>query len=243
MKKLSIFVLSALWLSVLTNLPANAETKSYSLSSPRLIESTLIPGGVLDFRFRLATNNSTSEPVYCAIDGFINPFEARLVSGTFNEGEYSCREVIPDKPLELFPSGRYPFDVLVIYFNEFGKQDFRQTLGYVTYPLTTPTTTTPTTTTPTTTTPTTTTPTTTTATPSPTPTTATPSPTPTTATPSPTPTTAKTTTPTAKKTTSAVAKPKASVKPKLKTITCVKGKVTKKVTSAKPKCPAGYKKK
>ncbi len=27
------------------------------------------------------------------------------------------------------------------------------------------------------------------------------------------------------------------------TITCVKGKLTKKVTSVKPKCPAGYKKK
>jgi hypothetical protein len=239
MKKLSIFLLSALWLSIFTNLPANAETKSYSLSSPRLIESTLIPGGLLDFRFRLATNNSTSEPVYCAIDGFINPFEARLVSGTFNDGEYSCRESIPDKPLELFPSGRYPFDVLVIYFNEFGKQDFRQTLGYVTYPLATPTptTTTPTTTTPPTTTPTT--PTTTTATPSPTPTTIT-------ATPSPAPTTTASTpspTPTVKATASAAAKPKASVKPKLKTITCVKGKITKKVTSAKPKCPAGYKKK
>jgi hypothetical protein len=229
MKKLSIFLLSALWLSIFTNLPANAETKSYSLSSPRLIESTLIPGGLLDFRFRLATNNSTSEPVYCAIDGFINPFEARLVSGTFNDGEYSCRESIPDKPLELFPSGRYPFDVLVIYFNEFGKQDFRQTLGYVTYPLATPTTTTPTTTTPTTTT----------ATPSPTPTT-------TTATPSPTPTTTASTptpTPTVKATAPAAVKPKASVKPKLKTIICVKGKIKKKVTAVNPKCPRGYKKK
>ena len=27
------------------------------------------------------------------------------------------------------------------------------------------------------------------------------------------------------------------------TITCIKGKVTKKVTAVKPKCPAGYKKK
>jgi hypothetical protein len=30
---------------------------------------------------------------------------------------------------------------------------------------------------------------------------------------------------------------------KKKTINCVKGKLTKKVTSVKPKCPAGYKKK
>jgi hypothetical protein len=30
---------------------------------------------------------------------------------------------------------------------------------------------------------------------------------------------------------------------KSQTITCVKGKVTKKVTAVKPKCPAGYKKK
>lgn len=36
-----------------------------------------------------------------------------------------------------------------------------------------------------------------------------------------------------------VAKPKASVK----TISCVKGKITKKVIGANPKCPAGYKKK
>jgi hypothetical protein len=228
MKKISIFLISAVCLSILTNPTANADTKSYTLSSPRLIESTLNPGGVLDSRFRLVTNDSTSEPVYCSIDGFLNPFEARLISGTYNDGEYSCREAIPDKPLELLPSGRYPFDVLVIYFNEFGKQDFRQTLGFVNYPLTTPTTTTPTTTTPTTTAP----------TPSPTPTTTaiTPSPTPTTTAGTPSPT------PTVKATAPAAAKPKASVKPKLKTIICVKGKIKKKVTAVNPKCPRGYKK-
>ena len=32
-------------------------------------------------------------------------------------------------------------------------------------------------------------------------------------------------------------------KPKSLTITCVKGKLTKKVTAVSPKCPAGYKKK
>ena len=223
MKKISIFLISAVCLSILTNPTANADTKSYTLSSPRLIESTLNPGGVLDSRFRLVTNDSTSEPVYCSIDGFLNPFEARLISGTYNDGEYSCREAIPDKPLELLPSGRYPFDVLVIYFNEFGKQDFRQTLGFVNYPLTTPTTTTPTTTAPT---------------PSPTPTTTaiTPSPTPTTTAGTPSPT------PTVKATAPAAAKPKASVKPKLKTIICVKGKIKKKVTAVNPKCPRGYKK-
>jgi hypothetical protein len=31
--------------------------------------------------------------------------------------------------------------------------------------------------------------------------------------------------------------------PKKTTITCVKGKTTKKVTAVKPKCPSGYKKK
>jgi hypothetical protein len=34
-----------------------------------------------------------------------------------------------------------------------------------------------------------------------------------------------------------------SNKPKKSTITCVKGKTTKKVTAVSPKCPAGYKKK
>ena len=33
------------------------------------------------------------------------------------------------------------------------------------------------------------------------------------------------------------------VAPKKTTITCVKGKTTKKVTAVKPKCPSGYKKK
>ena len=39
--------------------------------------------------------------------------------------------------------------------------------------------------------------------------------------------------------------PSASAKPVTKavTITCIKGKTSKKVTAAKPKCPAGYKKK
>jgi hypothetical protein len=31
--------------------------------------------------------------------------------------------------------------------------------------------------------------------------------------------------------------------PKKSTITCVKGKITKKLTAVNPKCPAGYKKK
>jgi hypothetical protein len=33
------------------------------------------------------------------------------------------------------------------------------------------------------------------------------------------------------------------VEPKKTTITCSKGKTSKKVTGVKPKCPAGYKKK
>jgi hypothetical protein len=39
------------------------------------------------------------------------------------------------------------------------------------------------------------------------------------------------------------AKAKAAAEKKKTTITCVKGKITKKVTAAKPKCPVGYKKK
>ena len=41
----------------------------------------------------------------------------------------------------------------------------------------------------------------------------------------------------------AEAKAKAAAEKKKTTITCVKGKLTKKITAAKPKCPAGYKKK
>jgi hypothetical protein len=39
--------------------------------------------------------------------------------------------------------------------------------------------------------------------------------------------------------------PTASAKPVVKkiTITCIKGKTSKKVTAIKPKCPTGYKKK
>jgi len=53
--------------------------------------------------------------------------------------------------------------------------------------------------------------------------------------PAPTPTPTPTATPT----------PSASAKPVAKavTITCIKGKTSKKVTAVKPKCPAGYKKK
>ena len=36
---------------------------------------------------------------------------------------------------------------------------------------------------------------------------------------------------------------RAAVSTKKVTITCIKGKLTKKVTAFKPKCPAGYKKK
>jgi hypothetical protein len=79
------------------------------------------------------------------------------------------------------------------------------------------------------------------ATPTPTPTpvatqTATPTPAPT---PTPTPTPVVTPTPTPTPTVVATVKPAA----KKTTITCVKGKTSKKVTAVKPKCPAGYKKK
>lgn len=73
---------------------------------------------------------------------------------------------------------------------------------------------------------------------------ATPTPTPTptpvaTATPTPTPTETPVPTPTPSATVVATVKPAA----KKKTITCVKGKTSKKVTAVNPKCPAGYKKK
>ena len=76
------------------------------------------------------------------------------------------------------------------------------------------------------------------ATPTPTPTpvaTATPTPTPT---PTPSETASATPTPTPTPTVVATVKPAA----KKTTITCVKGKKTKKVTAVKPKCPKGYKK-
>ena len=71
--------------------------------------------------------------------------------------------------------------------------------------------------------------------------TATPTPTPT-----PTPTVSATPTPTVTETPSAspvAVIAKATPAAKKTTITCVKGKTTKKVTGVKPKCPAGYKKK
>jgi hypothetical protein len=70
----------------------------------------------------------------------------------------------------------------------------------------------------------------------------TPTPTPTpvaTATPTPTPTETPAPTPTPSATVVATVKPAA----KKTTITCVKGKTSKKVTAVNPKCPAGYKKK
>jgi hypothetical protein len=61
-------------------------------------------------------------------------------------------------------------------------------------------------------------------------------------TPTPTPTPVVTATPTATPSaTPAATATKAVVK--ATTITCVKGKLTKKVTAINPKCPAGYKKK
>jgi hypothetical protein len=66
-------------------------------------------------------------------------------------------------------------------------------------------------------------------------------------TPSPTPTpktTTKTTTTTARTTPTATPTAAAQKPPvKKSTITCLKGKTTKKVTAVNPKCPAGYKKK
>jgi hypothetical protein len=70
-------------------------------------------------------------------------------------------------------------------------------------------------------------------------------------TPTPTPTPVATATPTPKPTETPVPTPTpsatvvATVKPAAKktTITCVKGKTSKKVTAVNPKCPAGYKKK
>ena len=118
---------------------STADSISYSISSPSLLESTFRPGGNLDFTFSLTTNNSKTEPVYCYIDGFLNPFEATLISGQNNNGRFRCQAVIPARPMELRSSGTYPLDVLVVYFDEFGKQDLRQTFGYIKFAILTPT--------------------------------------------------------------------------------------------------------
>ena len=138
MRKISTLMISVLCLSSVVIPSANAESIAYTISSPNLIVSTFKPSGTLDFTFSLTTNNPTSEPVYCYIDAFINPFEATRVSGTSKNGNYSCSAQIPEKPMELFPGGKYPFDVLVVYFDEFGKQELRQTFGYISFPSPTP---------------------------------------------------------------------------------------------------------
>jgi hypothetical protein len=138
MRKLFFLFLTLLVSSVFIP-AASAEPIAYTISAPNLIDSTFKPSGNLDFAFSLSTNNPTSEPVYCYIDAFINPFEATRVSGTSKNGNYSCRSAIPEKPMELFPDGRYPLNVLVVYFDEFGKQELRQTFGYISFPTPTPT--------------------------------------------------------------------------------------------------------
>ena len=118
---------------------AKADSISYSISAPSLLEATFKPGGNLDFAFSLVTNNSKIEPVYCSIDGFLNPLEATLISGPNNNGRYRCLAAIPARPMELRSSGTYPLDVLIVYFDEFGKQDLRQTFGYINFAISTPT--------------------------------------------------------------------------------------------------------
>jgi hypothetical protein len=117
---------------------ATADSISYSLSSPSLLESTFKPGGNLDFTFSLITNNSKTEPVYCYIDGFLNAFEATLISGQNNNGRFRCQAAIPARPMELRSSGTYPLDVLVVYFDEFGKQELRETFGYINFAVSLP---------------------------------------------------------------------------------------------------------
>ena len=117
---------------------ATADSISYSLISPSLLESTFKPGGNLDFTFSLITNNSKTEPVYCYIDGFLNAFEATLISGQNNNGRFRCQAAIPARPMELRSSGTYPLDVLVVYFDEFGKQELRETFGYINFAVSLP---------------------------------------------------------------------------------------------------------
>ena len=101
MKLLSIPTFFVLFGSIALPTQAYANTISYSISSPNLIESTFKVGGQLDFTFSVITNNPKPEPVYCAIDGFINPFEAVLITGTKNNGKFSCGSLIPNQPMEL----------------------------------------------------------------------------------------------------------------------------------------------
>jgi hypothetical protein len=138
-KRLSILTFFILFGNIALPTQAYANAISYSINSPNLIASTFKVGGQLDFTFSVTTNDPRPEPVYCYIDGFINPFEAVLISGTKNNGEFSCKSLIPNKPSELRSSGTYPLDVLVVYFTEFGKQDLRQTFGYLSFAAPAPT--------------------------------------------------------------------------------------------------------
>ena len=107
---------------------------SYAITSPDLTQSTLSPNGKLDFSFSVSTVDPNPQPVYCYIDGVINPFEAKLVSGTTGNGNYSCQAAIPSKPMELiYKNGRYPVSVLIVYFDGFGKKEVRKTFGYVNF--------------------------------------------------------------------------------------------------------------
>lgn len=130
-RQLLVFATFLLVINFGNSMWANAADIQYSIASPELTKTSLMPNGNLDFTFSVSTNDPNPQPVYCYIDAFINPFEAALISGSKKAGIYNCQAKIPDKPFELFPSGKYPLNILIVYSDQYGKQELRKSFGNV----------------------------------------------------------------------------------------------------------------
>jgi len=105
----------------------------YEISEIQFSTDKLRFGGALEAKFKVVSNDANPSPIYCLIDGVINPFEASLTSGNRKDGFWSCNSLIPSNPLERMPSENYDFQIVIVYFNDSGKNELRKVVSTLHY--------------------------------------------------------------------------------------------------------------
>lgn len=103
----------------------------YEISEMQLALDKLKFGSSLEAKFRVKSNDSSPQPIYCLIDMVVNPFEAILTTGDRKDGVWTCTRSIPSIPLERNSSGRYEVQVLVVYSQNGQREELRKSIAVI----------------------------------------------------------------------------------------------------------------
>ena len=118
-------------------IPMPTSKPQYRVSNTLLFKDSFTLGGNLNLKFELSTDDAYPRKPLCLLDGLINPFEARLISGTSSQGTWFCEAKIPKTS---FDSALKVFDLqIVVTYSFLGeKYELRESLDSISSALPSP---------------------------------------------------------------------------------------------------------